>query len=127
MQKLKSKDLKEYRLHLLAKQGNVCAICKLACTEEQAVLDHDHSAGHVRAVLHRGCNAVEGKIINAIKRYGIKDPRGYLNGLVAYHVLHEQNMTGLIHPTHRTPDEKKVLLKKRVARKKKAKKAQPKI
>lgn len=104
--KLKSSALKAFRLSLLETQGYRCAICGGDCTEEQAVLDHDHNQGHVRAVLHRGCNAVEGKIVNAIRRYGIKDPYAYLTGLLKYHETHATNQTGLIHPAHFTAEEK---------------------
>lgn len=121
--KLKSKDIKPTRSRLLAEQNYTCALCKQACAEDQAVLDHDHAGGHVRAVLHRTCNAVEGKVIGAMRRFGIKNPDEFLSELVKYHDTHKQNVTGLIHPAHRTPDEKKELAKKRVQRKNKAKKA----
>lgn len=119
--KLKSSALKTYRLQLLEAQGYRCAICQGECTEEQAVLDHDHKQGHVRAVLHRGCNAVEGKIVNALRRYGIKDPYAYLTGMLQYHNTHATNQTGFIHPSHFTPEEK--LEKRKV----KAKKARAKV
>lgn len=104
--KLKSGALKAYRLSTLEKQGFKCAICGLPCTEEQAVLDHNHVHGHIREVLHRGCNAVEGKIVNAIRRYGIKDPYAYLTGLLKYHETHATNQSGFIHPAHFTLEEK---------------------
>jgi hypothetical protein len=104
--KIKTTGVKKTRLQLLEAQGFMCAICGRDCTDEQAVLDHDHTQGHIRAVLHRGCNAVEGKIINALKRYGIKDVEGYLKGLLKYHEHHATNQTGLIHPAHFTPEEK---------------------
>lgn len=121
--KLKGKDVKPTRLRLLEAQGYICSLCKQPCDEEQAVLDHDHAGGHVRSVLHRTCNAVEGKIIGAMRRFGIKDPDAFLVELVQYHKTHKENATGLIHPTHRTPDEKKALAKKRADKKKAAKKA----
>jgi hypothetical protein len=118
--KLKAKDVKTVRKALLEKQGFFCAICKLPCTEEQAVLDHDHTHGHVRAVLHRGCNAAEGKVMNTLRRYGIKAPEEFLRGLLAYHDLHSTNQSGYIHPAHRTEDEKKELAKKRARRRRTA-------
>lgn len=117
-EKLKTKNLKDTRLALLKSQDFKCAICGLACSEDQAVLDHNHQHGYIRAVLHRGCNAVEGKIINAIKRYGIKDAKSYIAGLLAYHELHSTDQTSLIHPLHKTPEEKKELVKKRALKKK---------
>lgn len=119
-QKLKSKDVSNIRLKLLEAQGFRCAICNQEILEDQAVLDHNHKDGHVRAVLHRTCNAVEGKIVNAMRRYGIKNPREYLEGLVKYHDFHETNQTGLIHPTHRTPEEKAARVKARAKKKREA-------
>lgn len=120
--KLKGKDVKPTRQAMLESQGFTCAICKLPVEEDQAVLDHCHKGGHVRAVLHRSCNAAEGKIINAMKRYGIKNPTDFLRNLVEYHEYHAENRTGLIHPTHKTEEEKKELAKKRAKRKKLQKK-----
>lgn len=126
-EKLKTKNLKDTRLALLKSQDFKCAICGLACSEDQAVMDHYHGqdiipgdgqGGYVRGVLHRGCNAVEGKIVNALKRYGIKDVKSYLSGLLAYHELHSTNVSGLIHPLHKTAEEKKELAKKRAQKKK---------
>lgn len=104
--KLKSSLVKSTRLQLLEAQGYTCAICKLPCTEDQAVLDHNHEHGYVRAVLHRGCNAFEGKILSMAKRMGVKDVNNFLVGMMEYHQKHAVDQTGLIHPTHFTPEEK---------------------
>ena len=127
--KLKSTKVKSYRLELLESQGYKCAICTLDCTEEQAVLDHDHQGGHCRAVLHRGCNAAEGKIMNTLRRYGIKNTKTFLLNLIEYHKIHSVNQTGFIHPTHFTPEEKVERRKakaKKAREKAKAEKAQTK-
>lgn len=118
--KLKGKDVKGTRLTLLEKQGFVCAICNLECTEDQAVLDHNHKEGYIRAVLHRGCNAVEGKIVNAMRRYAIKDPTAFLLGLVEYHRTHSSNQTNLIHPTFKTPEQRLAATKARAKKKREA-------
>jgi hypothetical protein len=120
--KLKSKEVKTTRLALLEAQGWVCAICKLACEEDQAVLDHDHKGGHIRAVLHRGCNALLGRVENNAPRHGIKLEQliAFLAGASVYVDVHRTNQTSLIHPTHFTPEEKVE------RRKKKAKKAREK-
>ncbi len=115
--KLKTTGVKKLRLELLEKQGFKCAICGHDCDEDQAVLDHDHKGGHVRAVLHRTCNAVEGKVVNAMRRYGVKDPYAFLTGLVRYHEQHATNQTGLIHPAHFTPEEKVERAKAKAKRK----------
>ena len=60
---------KEIRDRLYQKQGGCCGLCHRHIEPQDAVLDHDHSTGRVRAVLHRGCNSLEGKMTNAIKRF----------------------------------------------------------
>lgn len=79
----------------------------MPCHPDEAVLDHDHGTGAVRAVLHRGCNALLGKVENNHKRYGIKNLPAFLNGANAYLQRHLTNRTGLLHPTHKTEDEKR--------------------
>jgi hypothetical protein len=118
--KLKAKDVKATRIHLLEKQGFRCTLCHQPCSEDQAVLDHDHTGGHIRSVLHRGCNAAEGKIMNAMRRYGIKNPLDFLAAMVLYQQTHATNQTGWIHPIHRTPEEKAVRVKARAKKKREA-------
>lgn len=120
--KLKSTQVKSTRLQLLETQGGVCAICKLPCEEEKAVLDHCHKGGHVRAVLHRSCNSLLGKLENNAPRYGMSFEQllAFVNGSAVYLDVHRENQTGLIHPTHFTAEEKVE------RRKKKAKKAREK-
>ncbi len=116
MQKLKSSQVRQTRLSLRNQQEGLCALCHQPVSEEQAVLDHDHKTGAVRATLHRGCNSLLGKLENNYKRYGV-NLDAFLSGLAGYVETHKTNQTGLIHPTHRTPEEKKALAKKRRARK----------
>ena len=124
--KIKRTEIKQVRDRMLLEQNGICSICKQPCTEDQAVLDHDHGTdrGYIRAVLHRTCNAVEGKIVNACRRYGIKDVNNFLSGLIQYHKHHSENRSGLIHPAHKTPDEKKELAKKRAKKRRTIKKVQ---
>ena len=81
------------------------------------MLDHDHATGAVRGALHRGCNALLGKVENNYKRYGVKSVAAFGAGLGQYLGKHITNVTGLLHPTHKTEDEK------RLARNAKARKA----
>lgn len=117
--KLKQKQVKETRLKLLEAQGWVCALCKQSCDEEQAVLDHCHKGGHIRAVLHRGCNALLGRIENNAPRHGIRLEQliAFLAGASNYVDVHRSDQTGLIHPTHFTAEEK---IERRKAKAKKA-------
>jgi hypothetical protein len=118
--KLKGKDVKSTRASLLEKQGYKCTLCQRDCSEDQAVLDHDHKGGHIRSVLHRGCNAAEGKIMNSMRRYGIQNPIEFLENMIRYQQDHATNRTGLIHPLHKTPEEKVAAVKARAKRKRAA-------
>lgn len=106
--RLKTTEVAKCRTDLLAQQGARCALCKLPCPPEQAVLDHDHSTGAIRATLHRSCNALLGKVENNYKRYGVPNLAAFCNGLAAYLQQHITNRTGLLHPTHWTEDEKRI-------------------
>lgn len=109
MNKLRQKDLPKYREELLDKQGGLCAVCQQPI-EKDPVLDHDHETGHCRGVLHRECNAVEGKLINWLRRFKIDQTR-FLEGVLAYwDAEHNQNP---IHPKHKTEVEKEILRLKR--------------
>ena len=107
------------REQLLADQGGKCALCGLPCSSDEAVLDHDHDTGAIRGALHRGCNALLGKVENNHKRYGVKSLPAFLGGATAYLQRHRENRTGLLHPTHKT-DEEKRLARNAKARKRRA-------
>lgn len=115
--KLKAAEIKAEREALLYQQGGLCALCKGVCTESDAVLDHDHGTGAIRASLHRSCNALLGKVENNYRRYGVRDLAAWAQGVAAYLQRHMVNRTGLLHPTHKTDEEK------RLARNAKARKA----
>ena len=118
--KRKTTEVATVRLSLLTSQGMRCALCKLPCSPTNAVLDHCHQTGAIRAALHRGCNSVLGKIENAYKRYGVPNLNAFLHGASTYITHHADDRTGLLHPTHRTPDEKRERTNK-LARQRRAK------
>ena len=121
MRRIKTTEVSSVRLQLLQEQGGLCALCRTKCTEAQAVLDHDHSTGSVRGVLHRGCNSLLGKLENNAARYGVRDIGVFSNGVAQYLRAHLTNITGLLHPTHKTPEEKRLRtnMRARAARAKK--------
>lgn len=106
--KLKTTGVARTRLALLESQGGLCAICHLRCTNEEAVLDHCHRGGQVRATLHRSCNSLLGKLENNAPRYGMTFEQliGFCQGTAEYLDVHRRNATGLIHPSHFTAEEK---------------------
>lgn len=97
--------------HLKIEQEGNCPLCGLPIDltiKGEGVVDHDHDTGRIRGVLHRSCNAAEGKIANAAARWGAKSSRysdivAYLESVVAYL---KKPATRMIYPMHKTPDEK---------------------
>lgn len=112
--------LSAYTTRALAQQGGVCPLCARSIPRADAVLDHDHATGEVRGVLHRSCNAAEGKVARAAGRWGAKSSAyseilPWLKRLVVYL---ERQGHGVLHPAHKTEAERRAqrLLKARRAR-----------
>lgn len=110
-----------FKIH--KEQGGICPLCKKPINLAEkgaAVMDHDHETGLVRGILHRSCNAAEGKVANAAGRWGAKTMDyetgviPYLENLVAYL---KSPKHPYIYPTHLTPEEEKAKanLKRRTA------------
>ena len=83
--KLKEKEIKEFRERMVHKQKGICPLCKHKLNYEEATLDHCHETGHVRAALHRSCNAAEGRILHwAGTRSRGDDPVLFIKNLLTY-------------------------------------------
>jgi len=99
--------IKPVRLKLARQQGN-CPLCGLALGDD-TVLDHDHASGDIRAVLHRWCNSILGRVENWSGRIGHGvNPHTFLTNTLAYLQHHAAHPSGIKHPTHRTDDEKRL-------------------
>lgn len=109
--KAKPKDIKPLREQFLIEQHGLCALCHEPVMPEDAVLDHCHKTGYIRSVLHRGCNAFIGHIENNQARNKITANR--LSQILANFQSYVQSHKSILHPTHRTPEEKKERAKKR--------------
>lgn len=126
VRRISNSEIATVRRAIYDQQNGRCPLCTLAFPFSNATLDHDHVTGQVRGVLCRMCNRAEGKIKNAArsaaKGHKVKD---YTGRVIMYWLKHEVNVTGLLHPLHRTDDEKRELRNKRArearARKKAAK------
>jgi len=126
LRRITTSELKTIRLQLQMAQQGRCAICQGPITTkpgQDAVLDHDHKTGAVRATLHRSCNALLGKVENNSARFGVKDIAAFCHGTAKYLQRHQTNITGMLHSTHLTEDEKRIkrnkaAVKARVAKKK---------
>jgi hypothetical protein len=94
MKYLAHSKLKEWRQANLPKE---CPIFK--CKVDDAVVDHCHSTGLVRGVLHRQSNAWAGKIENSWKRFGQNNSDLTLpEALRALATYLEEARTDVLHP-----------------------------
>ena len=103
--KLLYRQIPELRQQQLGLQGNQCGLCCDTIVDD-AVLDHDHSTGQIRGVLHRGCNALLGKIENNMARNRVDMARlsGISKNLIRY--LTADPVTEFLHPTHKQKEPK---------------------
>ncbi|QIG68304.1 recombination endonuclease VII protein [Rhizobium phage RHph_Y1_20] len=121
--RIKTTEVAVVKKRLFDNQQGVCPLCKTRMTIlSDACLDHDHDSGLLRDVLCRNCNGIEGKIKNLVTRArrGMAY-KNYLGNVILYWIRHEEDRTGLYHPTHKSDDEKRLLRNKR-ARASRAKK-----
>lgn len=81
--KLAAGDVGPYRAILLKRQGGLCALCGEPI-KERDVLDHDHKQGHIRGVLHSGCNSLLGKLEGNYRRFGVSSLHLFLAGAAQY-------------------------------------------
>lgn len=128
MRRITQKEIAEVKAKLLMEQDGLCALCTEPFTEEINIcLDHDHNTGYVRALLCRNCNAMEGKIYNCTRRAKRKmTVIQWMERALAYWRLHQECQTGLLHPKHRTVEEKKERRKKK-SKKRRERKKQEKL
>lgn len=114
--KIKQKDVKKLREDYLKRQKGICPLCQLPIAKDKAVLDHDHSSGHIRKVLHRHCNVLEGKLANWYRSYGAPnsvDLHVLLSSIRDYHAADYTDQP--LHYLHKTEKDKKIKgLKKRL-------------
>lgn len=110
--KLKYSEIKPLRERLLSEQTGCCALCQQPVLDN-AVLDHCHKTGVIRGVLHRGCNALLGKIENNMPRNQVDLDRlsTFAENLIGYIVTDAKSE--LLHPTFKTQEEKKLKRKKK--------------
>ena len=97
------------RTAILNQQGNKCWLCDIDLSGVTACLDHDHVTGALRGVLCNNCNGIEGKIFNLARRAKRqKTELDFISYIISYWVYFKQNPRDIIHPTHRTKEEKRI-------------------
>lgn len=112
--KFKRTELPAIRKELMAKQKGICPICGKDLTRtptKNLVVDHDHTTGVVRALLHRGCNGLEGKVLRLLttwgKAKGVHEAMYTLERLVEFWKLHLTPQSSWIYYDHKTAAEKR--------------------
>lgn len=105
MSRLTQKEKEAYRNKLAEKQHGLCMLCETPLGDDKS-LDHCHTTGHCRAVLHRWCNAQLGRVENAARRNGKIDYVDYLRNCVK--LLESDHRDKPFHNTHLTDTEKEI-------------------
>lgn len=108
--KLKPSEVPGVRARMLKKQRGICPLCKIPIQPHDAALDHDHATGYVRAVLHRQCNTVEGKVNHWATRAGPRgiktDRSNILRSLLRYWAKDYSGNPE--HPNHGRPKKRRI-------------------
>lgn len=120
--RLTVKQVAEWRARIAEAQFDLCALCGGSFTAKNPpVLDHDHLSGTIRGVLHRGCNSMLGKLENNRLRYLLRDDVRFSRflGQVLQYLWKDYGPNRPRYPTHRNPEERAALAKKRAAAKRK--------
>jgi hypothetical protein len=127
--KFKRTELPIIRKELISKQNGICPVCGKDLTRtavKNLVVDHDHSTGIVRAVLHRNCNALEGKVSRLLRTWGraknLLEVINTLERLIAFWKLHSTPQTEWIYYNHKTAAEKRAAYNAKRRRKANARK-----
>jgi hypothetical protein len=116
IRRIKVAQIKAIRQEFLDAQQGRCAICMIPIASGGGTLDHDHKSGYLRAILCTNCNGIEGKVLSLARRGQRKyDPVWFLKRLTAYWETHNdaQPEHGLLHPTFKTDDEKRLRANKK--------------
>lgn len=109
--RLKRTEVASFKRKLIKQQGGICPLCmeELPTDLSKTALDHDHTTGECRGVLHLGCNRAEGSVFNAIARWGgqgkdYTEVVPFLERLLAYL---KTSGTGVVYHLHKTEEEQR--------------------
>jgi len=107
--RIKTKDIPVLREKIIAEQNGKCCLCDIDLKLVVPCLDHDHETGFIRGVLCGNCNGIEGKIHNLVRRAKRdKTKFVFVDKILEYWSKHHACSRNEIHPTHKTPDEKRL-------------------
>ena len=121
--RITSAQIAPVRAKLLQNQKYQCPLCEgsMKGGQKKPALDHSHVTGYLRDVLCLNCNGIEGKIHNLARRAkGKLTEQQWIDNWVSYHERHSTPQHGgILHPTHKTSEEKRIATNTK-ARKKRA-------
>lgn len=107
--RIKNSDIPALREKIISEQQGKCCLCDIDLKLVVPCLDHDHETGFIRGVLCGNCNGIEGKIHNLVRRAKRQMSKvDFLNRVIVYWVENTLKPRNEIHPTHKTPDEKRL-------------------
>ena len=107
MRRIKRTEVAAVLSQLVKKQDRKCAVCGQPFTRwDVPVLDHCHVTGFIRGALHNSCNGTEGRVRKVAQRghKGVSSNE-YLVGLGQYL---DKKPLNLLHPEHKTDEEKRL-------------------
>ena len=107
---LKPSEVSSVLDQLVRKQKNRCGVCgKPFTARDKPVLDHCHDTGFIRGALHNSCNGAEGRVKTKAKlgHKGVS-AADYIIGLGKYLAEHKTPTYKLIHPTHKSEEQKRL-------------------
>ncbi len=118
--RIKNSEIPALREKIIAEQQGKCWLCDIDLKIVVPCLDHDHETGFIRGVLCGNCNGIEGKIHNLARR-AKRDKTKYhfISRMLEYWNLHSSTPRKEIHPTHKTPDEKRLRRNKKARERRK--------
>ena len=99
-------ELATYKRHKCIQQKYICPICSGTLAAGITALDHCHTNGQIRSVLCLTCNRSEGKVRLAMRYMAKKthlvwrDEVKFLRRLANYLEHHNNNPSGVYHPTY---------------------------
>jgi hypothetical protein len=118
--RIKISQIPAYRDKYIIDQKGKCWLCEIDLNKVTPCLDHDHETGFLRGVLCQNCNGIEGKIHNLTRRAKRdKTKMEFLDKVMSYWSLFNAHPRTEIHPTHKTPDEKRLRRNKKARERRK--------
>ncbi len=118
--RIKISEIPAYRDKYIIDQKGKCWLCEIDLSKVTPCLDHDHETGFLRGVLCQNCNGIEGKIHNLARRAKRdKTKYDFVNKVLSYWNHFSACQRKEIHPTHKTPDEKRLRRNKKARERRK--------